>query len=349
MCATASAALAAAIAPAASWHLVYRAPVNSEIQGITAPGPDSGWAIAARYATNDDLIGFFYLHWNGVSWLRVNIPAAAGFFPEQIQASSPSNVWIFGYRPADLTGEALVYNGHGWKALRGAPWPGEPLAPAVVATSRDVWLVSQIGCLAPGCTTVLQNWDGSAWPSYSIAGQLELAGGGANPWLVGLAPTGPAGHVTDVEAVYRWNGHSWQHFSAPGRAAAGIVGVASPSGRLWVVTESRRRGPWTLYERVGTAWSRLTTLSGFYSITGLTSAVYDGRNGFWSLPFHWTGTRWIRTMPNFPNRPWWFNSFWYDNAAPVPGSSSVWAVILANVSRISGTQQSAIAVYGQKP
>ena len=296
-------------------------------------GPDSGWAIAARYATNNDLIGSFYLHWNGVSWRRVNISAATGFVPEQIQASSPSNVWIFGYRPVGLTGEALVYNGHGWKALRGAPWSEEPLALAVVATSRDVWLVSQSGCQAPGCTTVLQNWNGSAWPSYSIAGQLELAGGGANPWLVGLAPTGTAGHVTDVEAVYRWNGHSWQHFSAPGRAAA----------------ESRRRGPWTLYERVGTSWSRPTTLRGFYPVTGGISAVYDGRNGFWSLPFHWTGTRWICTMPNFPNRPWWFNSFWYDNAAPVPGTSSVWAVILANVSRTSGTQQSAIAVYGQRP
>ncbi len=347
MCGTAPAALAVTArgAAAASWHVVYRAAAGSEIQGIAAPGKKAGWAFAASYATNDALTGFFYLHWNGGEWRRVSIPAAAGFVPQQIEASSPGDVWIFGYRAADLTGEAIVYNGRHWSAMP-APWPEAPSAPEVVAGRADVWLVVQSGCLSQGCTTQVQNWNGSGWQLYQVPGQLELAGGGTHPWLVGLAGSGS----TAREVVYRWTGGSWQPVTAPGKAAAQVAGVASPAGRLWLGTKGRSRGPWSLYERVGARWSRLRTPRTFDPTSGPGFPVYDGKSGFWSLPFHWTGTRWIRTMPaSRPNQPWWFNTFWYNEVSPVPGTSSSWAVILANVSRTSDTQRFTIAVYGTTP
>lgn len=83
----------------------------------------------------------------------------------------------------------------------------------------------------------------------------------------------------------------------------------------------------------------------------LTGLVYDGRSGFWALPFHWTGSRWVNTAPGLrlPRpRPAWLNTFWYNYLAPVPRSSAVWAVVLAN--RLpSSTQQSGIAWFGAKP
>ena len=331
-------------APSRSWHLVYRAPAGPEIQGIAAPSKTAGWAFAAIYASNHDLRGFFYLHWNGVSWRRTRIPVAAGFTPEQIQASSVGNVWMFGYRTADLTGEALVYNGHSWKAMA-APRSDEPLAPAVVASRSDVWLVYQSGCVSPGCTTVVENWNGTGWNSYQLPAQLQLAGGGTHPWLVGVQHASS----TRREAVYRWNGSNWRAVTAPGKAAARVVGVGSPGGRLWLSTERRAHGPWSLFDRVGSAWSKQLTPRSFNPTSGPGFPVFDGHNGFWSLPFHWTGTRWIRTMPKGPREPWWFNTFWYNEVAPVPGSFDVWAAILANTSRTSGTQQFAIGAYGKTP
>ena len=45
-------------------------------------------------------------------------------------------------------------------------------------------------------------------------------------------------------------------------------------------------------------------------------------------------------------RPGWFNEFWYNNVAPIPGTSSAWAIVLANQKPYTlGTQQSGIARY----
>jgi len=330
---------------AASWHLAFRAPVRYEIQGISAPSRDQGWALGSVYTKRNALVRSFYLHWNGRSWSQASIHAAAGFVAEQIVASSPGNVWIFGYRPHGGSA-ALVYNGHGWKII---PSPSTPIGPSVVASGTDVWMTVQSDCPSVGCSTTVANWDGSGWKSYSVPGQLYLAGGGVRPWLVGVRRATVAGKVVGLGTVYRWNGTSWQRLMVPARVVARAIGVAAPGGRLWLAAKRPGPGPWRLYEWHRSTWSRLRTPRSFNPGESSSVPVYDGRNGFWALPFHWTGTKWVDTAPGLPFHPWWLNTFWYNNVAPVPGSSDVWAVVLANQSRTTDTQTSAIAYYGGKP
>jgi hypothetical protein len=340
--ATPPAAIASTSSAATLWHLTYRAPRNYELWGIAAAGRTQAWAYGdvANLKTGRTT-GFFYLHWNGKSWRTARIAAARSFVPEQIEASSASNVWIFGYRSsAGGSGTALVYNGRGWHAMA-APWPNDTLAPEIVAGPDDAWVVSSYG----ESTTTVEHWTGSAWVDYTVSGQVSLAGGGSRPWLVGTTTR----HGASLEVVYRWTGSRWQRVSTPGYTAAAVDGAAAPDGRVWLVTRGRGSTSWRLYERRGSAWFRLASIAHIQSSFASEALIYDGHNGFWDLPYRWTGTRWVATMPSFPSSPWWFNQFWYNNVSPVPGTGSAWALVLANTSPTAGTQVGAIACYGPTP
>jgi hypothetical protein len=324
---------------------------DRQIQGITAPTRDDGWAFGSVYGQRNALIRSFYLHWGGRRWRAVSIAVARKFVATLIEASSPSNVWIFGYRTdSGDSGAALVYNGHRWKVIDG-PWSAS-VGNGVVASRGAVW-ITQGGCAAADCTTTVDHWDGSGWQSQTLPGQLSLTAGGSRPWLIGVASSGTRPHGGDVPALYRWTGASWGHVRAPAGAAEEAFGVASPGARLWLVVQVRSRGRWRLYERRGSTWSILGVLHRFpASDAELPGLVYDGSNGFWALPFHWTGSHWVNTAPGMgltPPQPRWLNTLWYNYVAPVPRSSAVWAVVLANaLPYTSGTVQSGIAWYGSK-
>jgi hypothetical protein len=340
--AAAAPAALAARAPAATWHVAYRGPVGTEIDGITAPARTDGWAFGFVYGKHGVPVRFLYLHWNGHAWRPVMISSATGFVPVQIASSSPDDVWIVGENSKGTIGEALVYNGSGWKKIT-APWPGSQLD---VASSTDVWMVEgDTGCgQGHACTTILDHWNGAGWLAYPFAAQLGLAGGSARPWLAGTA-SGTARR----ELVYRWNGSSWRRHAAPGGSAVQLVAVSSPGGRLWVATQARNRGPWRLYEVDAATWSRLSTPRSFRPSAVGAWPVYDGRNGFWDTPYHWTGTRWVATVSFAPSKPSWLNCFWYQYAAAIPGTSSVWAAVLVNTDRADGATPGAIAYYGARP
>jgi hypothetical protein len=337
-------------APAASWHLAYRAPNHYEIQGITAPARDDAWAYGSIYGKRE-LLGSFYLHWGGRAWRTAHVPAPRNFVATKIDASSPTNVWIFGYRAGyPYPGVALVYNGYRWTTIIGDPWAGD-LPQELVADYFNVWAIPQDGCnTAADCTTTVEHWNGAGWQPQVVPGQMSLVAGGSRPWLVGTYVSGSARYL----AVYRWNGTSWQQLTAPAARAEDAAGAASPGGRLWLVVQSRRAGPWRLYERRGSTWSSLGVLRRFpASDLGEPGLVYDGRNGFWALPFHWTGSRWVNAAPGLllhPPRPRWLNELWFNYVATVPGSSAIWALVIANrLPYTTGTYGSAIAWYGSKP
>jgi hypothetical protein len=113
----------AARARAVTWHLVYTAPRTYEIQGIAAASQSQAWAFGTVYSAANAVLRHFYRHWNGRSWRRASIPAAAGIFPRAIQASSASDVWIFGDNDAMEAGVAVVYSGQRWTAMP-APFGG---------------------------------------------------------------------------------------------------------------------------------------------------------------------------------------------------------------------------------
>ena len=349
-CIAVPAALAATPrASSASWHLAYRAPVHYEIQGITAPARDAAWAYGSIYGKRNALIGSFYLHWAGRAWRTARIPVAKGFAATAIAASAPTNVWIFGYRAGPgYPGAALVYNGYRWRIIDG-PWTAS-MPHAVVADYFHVWAIPQEGCASAGCATSVAYWDGAGWQSQAVPGQLSLVSGGSRPWLVGVLTSGSGRHVV----VYRWNGTSWQQVGVPAGTAEEAAGAASPGGRLWLVVRSRAAGPWRLYVRRDSTWSGLGVLRRFpVPDQRLPGLVFDGRNGFWALPYHWTGSRWVDTAPGLllhPPRPRWLNEFWYNYVAPVPRSAAVWALVIANVPPYtSDAAQSSIAWFGSKP
>ena len=330
----------AAIAGAPSWHPVYTAPSAYEIQGITAPGRADAWAYGDVYNSRDAIVRPFYLHWNGNAWRTVSIAAARGFQPEQIGSSSRANVWLFGYTGSGIPDyAALVYNGTGWRTITAPYSAGVP----DVVSATDVWVPGEEACAMGACTTSVQHWNGASWQSYSVAGVVGMAMGGAHPWLAGTLAPG-----LHRQVAYRWSGTSWLPVAPPGASATNVVGIASPGGRVWIATQYRAGSRWRLFQRSGSVWKLLTTPRSFVLHPQLGWPVYDGHAGFWEPPFHWTGTRWVNTTPRAPLRPRWLNTFWYENVAPVPGTSSTWAVVLINIDN-GNSVRSGVAAYGGTP
>ena len=330
----------AAAVPAPAWHLSRTVPANEELEGIAAPARDQAWAYGFTEGSHGHA---FYLRWNGRVWKRARIrPVPRGFVPEQIRASSAANVWILG--EVGTKGDvALVYNGHTWRAIA-TPTTEDP-SELDVASSTDAWLVTANGA-TPSGTTTIEHWTGGGWKRYSFTGDLALAGGGANPWLVGkIAYPG-----TVLAEVLHWALGTWFYQPTPDRSPAQIVGVATPSGKLcWLAVRSRKSGPWRLYQLRDSSWSSFRVPRALHFHPAAAGGpVSDGHNGFWAPPLHWTGTRWVVTARTQPNRPSWLNSFWYNNVAPVPGSSGTWAIVLANSSSPAGVL-SGIAYYGSRP
>src|SRR5215472_6081886 len=178
----------AAIAATPSWHRVYTAPSQYEIQGITAPARADAWAFGDVYNSRDAIVRPFYLHWNGQAWRTVSITAARGFQPQQI-GSSRGSVWLFGYtNPGpDTTYEAVVNNGTGWRKIA-APFSAS--VPDVIS-GTDVWVATaDYTCDQGGCTTSVQHWNGASWQPFSVRGVVGMAVGGAHPWLVGTSDFG---------------------------------------------------------------------------------------------------------------------------------------------------------------
>jgi hypothetical protein len=330
-----------AFAAVPSWHRVYTAPSEYEIQGITAPGRADAWAYGDVYNSHDAIVRPFYLHWNGQAWRAVSIAAAKGFQPEQIGSSSRANVWLFGYTGSGstTTDAALVYNGTGWRKITAPFSAGVP----DVVSATNVWVPGDYACALGACTTSVQHWNGASWQSYSVAGVVGMAIGGAHPWLAGTLAPG-----LHREVAYRWSGSSWQQVAPPGRSATHVVSIASPGGRVWIATQYRAGSRWRLFQRAALGWKLLTTPRAFVLRPRLGWPVYDGHTGFWEPPFHWTGTRWVNTAPGTPMRPRWINVFWYENVAPDPGTSDTWAVVLINTGN-GDSVRSGIAAYGSTP
>ena len=297
-----------------TWHLVYTAPRTYEIQGIAAPSKSQAWAFGTVYGAANAVVRHFYRHWNGRSWQRASVPAAAGIF-----LGHPG---IVGLERVDLRGQRChrdgrrgVYNGQGWTAMS-APMGVES---ELVVSSTDVWVTTSVGT-----TTVATHWNGSGWQPCTVAGQLDLAGGGSRPWLVGVSESG------SVRACSQPGGCrplERQPMAADQRA--GPYGRASGRRR-----RSRRQAvagdagaPQRQMAAVSASWPLLAPARDAAQLRSRHKphdlpAVYDGHNGFWSPPYHWTGSRWVNTAPGMPLKPRWLNTFWYNNVAPVPGTSS---------------------------
>lgn len=331
-----------ASAASTQWRISYIVSSSSDqIDGVTAPSSLDAWAFGTRYSSGD-LEGSFYLRWTPSGWRQATVPHPAGFAPLWIASSSPDNVWIVGGNKTRPGYHALVYNGSSWRTLA---VPADGLLS--VLGSDNVWVNAgrcQYYGGSPVCSTKLYHWNGSTWRSYTLpAWGLNLVGAGRHVWFVAVDPvtsTGPP-YETGREALFRWSGGGWQRVAAPDRGIIGSVpAAASPGGKLWLLAKSLHAKTLHLDYWDGHSWSAHSAPPDYGPYPDDASASYDGRDGIWIGSDHWTGTRWIQTLPPGSGS----NAYGVWDAAPIPGTASVWGI-----GQKINDELAVIAAYGSLP
>src|SRR5260370_688527 len=142
---------------------------------VAALNSHDAWAVG--YTQRDYAVA---LHWVHRRWRRIPIPGAYQFFPQYVAASSPRDVWIFGYRStaAGQPWQALRWDGPAWRTIRmrSNATTGFHNGGPVIDTSGplDVWIGSEAGN-PPRGGALLMHWDGRRWQQH----QMPVIGGTA--------------------------------------------------------------------------------------------------------------------------------------------------------------------------
>jgi hypothetical protein len=79
----------------AQWRVAYQARVEGVLSSVAATGPHDAWAVGSLYRGEAPIHQPFVIHWAGQGWHTVRIPGSSGFVSQDVQASSPRNVWVF--------------------------------------------------------------------------------------------------------------------------------------------------------------------------------------------------------------------------------------------------------------
>jgi hypothetical protein len=308
-----------------SWHQEYvsRSRHTQGLGGVTATGIRNAWAVG--WIGNGTLL----LHWNGKNWRREPATFPAGFGSLGIQATSAHDIWISG-QSANGAQIEVHSVGAGWSTLdlpRGT-WVGT----ATALDRNSLWGLT---------STAIWHWDGSAFSTYTLPGELlSIAGAGSNLWVLTLRTA--HGHL-DKPVLYRWNGQQFVQAKAPpGPMGDDQEMAASDRGQLWISPPSSAQlDYWN-----GRSWTRhvLRNHSAAWVIEpGLT---YDGHDGVWAGPYaHWTGHRWINAFPPGPSFDLFDDLY---GVTGIPGSHSYWGVGKA-LGPKEKRWNSLIDVYGRTP
>jgi hypothetical protein len=292
------------------------------------------------------------LRWNGVRWRSVHVPGSS-FQANFLAASGPDDVWLLGTAAATAVTEAFRFNGTAWHAVP-MPAVGTPGLP-VVLSATDVWFLQNWYCTSvkghlQSCSTDVWHWDGHSWKSQVLNRAVVAMGGvQGHVWLAELtSPQFPgSGSPTGRLALFRLDGGGWRRiwFSSP-RVDGFFVTVAASSAKdLWVVARPVRQTAQQsgVFHYNGRHWMQLRVpLS---QPTQLVPAMPDGLGGVWLGPWaHWTGRRWVDTIPLGGFRG--VDCFSINGLATVPGSSYVWGAGWAH--RIGARDQlnAMLARYG---
>jgi hypothetical protein len=268
------ASVQAQVANFPAWRLVWKGP-DSGLHGLAAISAKDAWATGI----NGHAQGYL-LRWNGHRWRTVALPVK-GFLPTALQASSATNIWLFG----DIGGPAAFRSdGSHWHRVAE---PADGLCgPYLILSRTDVWAEG-----GPACGQ-LEHLHGSTWTAISLPGNFSLTS------LSGSSDTSiwVAGHLdsrsgTGPIAAYRWTGRSWSraHLARMGQGATAQVVAVSPAN-VWVVNT------WVWYPRPA-HWNGKTWTSEPPPPSALDAAVpvvpygrYGIRVGATSI---WTGRRWL--------------------------------------------------------
>jgi hypothetical protein len=325
-------AMAQSAAAVPRWRIFFtsaRGP--SDLTDVTAAGRSSAWAAGTNSA------GLYLMHWNGRSWHQQTVPGSKDCIPYSVQATSASAVWVMC--------ESTVAASHTGFVLDHGTWQQVSLPDTYTATaagSADVWGYGADGyCTggsSPVCVGQVWQWSAGTLTSYSVPGDVvSMTAAGGHVWL--LAEKG------DRAAIYEGTSAGLQRVAALDVKLRVFPQVAaSPAGRVWVLDQGRgSRTRAAVYAWNGRRWTRHPVpRMAFFGSWGFT---YDGRSGTWLGPYtHWTGRRWVITSPSGAT-----TQFELMFIAPVPGTSSAWAVGFNSARPGTRGFRGLIALLGRRP
>lgn len=361
-CVIVAGALPAQATPGSGWRVFTTIREGSPpvvLQGTVAISASDAWAVGVvqRAGKSEPLVA----RWNGHSWHTVALPKSVqrslgSAFAFQLQASSPSNVWV-----ASSRGWAR-WTGKGWQSgrlpviKRGETSQDGTLLPFA---PNDVWL---IGSYFAGTKEVpfARRYDGRHWrvmPSPGITG-FQVSGSSSKSICAVNGNYGaPVNAATDLVC---WNGKNWHRVRLPASldASNALIGsiLVDSLTNIWLGGGRPDSGGirglaghWN-----GHAW-HVDTLPAVQTLGDdvLNHLTTDGHHGLWAIGdcdcggpawrlWHYTGGRW-----RGPTLPAIGGSFGLINAiSAVPGTRSAWAVGLRGVGTSS---EGVVLVYGKTP
>jgi hypothetical protein len=188
-------------------------PALTALTRFVVLAPDNVWAIGSSGAISDQVF-----HWNGAKWQ--GYLGTLNFIPQQISASSASNVWVSGYAWSGSKQVAAAYrwNGSAWHSA-GMPHPVIDAGASVTAVApSNVW----IGYFTATRLAAL-HWDGHQWHTLTV----PVFG---NPW--DIVPDGKGGYWFGSCAIL--SGNTWTSETMPGftGSAGGVTPIPGTASFL---------------------------------------------------------------------------------------------------------------------
>ena len=280
-----------------SWTRMFESPTSGAFLSIAAISKTNVWTVGEHYQGSQTVYKPFVEHFNGNDWKPVKFPNVA-MTTDRVQATSATNVWVFGYgKNPQSVAQSVVYRWDG-KQWHRVPVPANTsMQGSVVLGPKNVWAFGGSWTLGD-----VFHWNGSTWQGYDIHFMPEgiAASSASNVWMAG--ETRATKTITTAKA-YRWNGTRWLGVSTPHPVADLGLGltVLSPSN-VWLgwASSTKTNGVKTQAAHWnGQKWTTITAPSTL--IADSTQIVPDARGGYWFGPFaDWTGKAWIDTEPAPP-------------------------------------------------
>jgi hypothetical protein len=157
---------------------------NADIDAGVAPTAKEAWLFGDTVVGGSN-VGTYALHETGGTWRPVQVP----FVGEGASATSPANVWVSGYLPADDGAGVMAFNGKKWRTVPLPPLPSSLVYTGsghiAAASPSNVWLEIERSSGVADSTPYLLHWTGSKWTSIKIPYGLDD---------MGRAPVAQDGH-----------------------------------------------------------------------------------------------------------------------------------------------------------
>lgn len=160
---------------------------NDGYAPITGVNLTSVWGSGVNDVWATGNYGGYVVHWDGIRWSKLAVPANPSDCCVAVWASSPQDVWLIGDH-----GTVLRWNGTKWNDMK-YPGSGTQLKAIWGADSSNVFVAGEV--------SKIQRWDGTRWQpdsDFETFGNVSIFGSSLdNMWL------------TSANSLYHRVGSDW--------------------------------------------------------------------------------------------------------------------------------------------